>query len=489
MRLAIKLTFAFLIVSVILLALHENTRVERARAHFEEERNRTHKLLGDSLAGALSQIPTAQGPEMIQKMLDRTLPGDAHIGARLVCIDIQKQWDQGADCQRVRELSNGQIHTSFSTDDPKEKVHITYVPFIMASNTIGAIELREGLDEEDAFVQRSLKDSATTVIILAATFTAAAFLFGFFFIAVPIRRLEEKARRTGLGDLNYPIGKLPKDELGELGQEMNRMCEMLASARDTLQRETQARIRALDQLRHAERLTTAGKLASGLAHEVGTPLNTIEARASMIADGSVSGEKIREYAQSIVTAVERITRIVRALLTFARGMPASPGEVDLKKLIDTTIDLVGPGASRRSVKIQSDIQDPLPTIRGDEVQLSQAITNILMNAVDASPEDSVVFIQVCTVDAKPPEDTLASPGIFARISIEDRGPGIDSSIRQHVFEPFFTTKPVGKGTGLGLAMAWGIAREHGGFIVVDDVPGGGVVFRLYLPAQKNGTSS
>ena len=112
-----------------------------------------------------------------------------------------------------------------------------------------------------------------------------------------------------------------------------------------------------------------------------------------------------------------------------------------------------------------------------------------MNAVDASPENSVVHIKVCTVDAKPPEDTLASPGIFARISIEDRGPGIDPSIRQHVFEPFFTTKPVGKGTGLGLAMAWGIAQEHGGFVVVDDVPGGGVVFRLYLPAQKNGTSS
>lgn len=489
MRLAIKLTFAFLIVSLILLALHENTRVNRARSHFEEERNRTHKLLGDSLAGALSQISPKDGPAYLQKTLERMVPADAHIAARLVCLDPTAQKDRGADCGRVRELSNGQIHTAFSTDDPKEKVHITYVPFILFENTIGAIELREGLDEEDAFVQRSLKDGATTVIILAATFTAAAFLFGFFFIAIPIRKLEEKARRTGLGDLNYPIGRLPRDELGELGQEMNRMCEMLASARDTVQRETQARIRALDQLRHAERLTTAGKLASGLAHEVGTPLNTIEARASMIADGSVSGDKVREYAQSIVSAVERITRIVKALLTFARGMKTSPGDIDLKKLIDTTIDLIGPGASRRGITIRSDIQEQLPTLRGDEVQLSQAITNILMNAVDASPEQGEVHLHVCTVDAQPPEDTMAAPGKFVRISIEDRGPGIDPSIRPHVFEPFFTTKPVGKGTGLGLAMAWGIAREHGGFIVVDDVPAGGVVFRLYLPAHVPGGSA
>lgn len=486
MRLAIKLTLAFLLVSVLLLALHENTRVARARTHFEEERNRTHKLLGDTLAAALSQLPPDQIPHGLPQSLQQTMPSDAHITARLVCLDPTLDFDQQADCTRIRELSNGQIHTSFSTDDPTAKVHITYVPFRLASSTTGAVELRESLEEENAYVRRSLKDSVTTVFFLAATFTGAAFLFGFFFIAIPIRRLEEKARRTGLGDLGFPLGKLPRDELGELGREMNRMCEMLAGARDAVQREAQARIRALDQLRHAERLTTAGKLASGLAHEVGTPLNTIEARASMIADGTASSDKAREYATSIVTAVERITRIVRALLTFARGMPKSTADVDLKKLVESTIDLVGTAASKRRVKIQSDFQNILPVLSGDEVHLSQAITNILMNAIDVSPEDGTVRVNVCTVDVQPPEATMAAPGKFARISIEDQGPGIDPSIRQHVFEPFFTTKPVGQGTGLGLAMAWGIAREHGGFIAMDDVPSGGVVFRLYLPAQKNG---
>src|SRR5512142_3555308 len=132
-----------------------------------------------------------------------------------------------------------------------------------------------------------------------AAFIAVA-VAGFHFVGRPMRALVAKARRIGAGDLSQPLELAQRDELGELAREMNQMCERLAEAQVRLQEETQRRLDTSEQLRHADRLTTVGKLASGVAHELGTPLNVVSARAKMIASGETTPAETTEYAQIIV---------------------------------------------------------------------------------------------------------------------------------------------------------------------------------------------
>jgi two-component system NtrC family sensor kinase len=132
------------------------------------------------------------------------------------------------------------------------------------------------------------------------------------------RAISAKARRIGEGDFSGPLRLPSKDELAMLVAEMNAMCERLAMAARRVGEETRSRIAVVNQLRHADPLTTVGKLASGLAHELGTPLNVIEARSDMIASGETSLEESRDYARVIRQASERMTALVRQLLDFAR---------------------------------------------------------------------------------------------------------------------------------------------------------------------------
>src|SRR5208283_4365944 len=136
---------------------------------------------------------------------------------------------------------------------------------------------------------------------------------GFTFVGRPMRRLVDKARRIGAGDLSGPLDLRQHDEIGVLAHEMNEMCDRLRAAQKKLAEETERRLAAGEQLRHADRLTTVGKLASGVAHELGTPLNVIEARASMIANGETTPEESVTCARAVVRGTERMTRIIRQL--------------------------------------------------------------------------------------------------------------------------------------------------------------------------------
>jgi two-component system, NtrC family, sensor kinase len=145
----------------------------------------------------------------------------------------------------------------------------------------------------------------------------------------PTRRLRDFARRTGTGDLGGSLRAQQRDEIGELAAEMNRMCERLREANDRLQRETAARIGAIEQLRHTDRLRPVGTLASGIAHELRTPLNVVAGRAKMVASGEVIGAEATDSCRIIVDQVDRIAKIIRQLLDFARRRSPDRGPCQL----------------------------------------------------------------------------------------------------------------------------------------------------------------
>lgn len=255
---------------------------------------------------------------------------------------------------------------------------------------------------------------------------------------------------------------------------------VLRALRARIDLEVHGRESAIEQLRHAERLTTVGMLASGIAHELGTPLNVIAGRASLIASERVAGAEARSSASIIVEQAGRMTAIIRGLLDFARRGGTRRTPVDVDRLARETVALLQPLASRRGCKVQVAAGPPVvASINGAEIQ--QVLTNLLMNAVQAMGEGGSVEVSIDVGPvAERPQNAEPSRSYVA-IHVRDHGVGIPAEVLSHVFDPFFTTKDVGEGTGLGLSVAFGIVRDHGGWIAATSRVGEGSEFVVYLP--------
>ncbi len=482
MRLTIKLTFAFLAVCVVVFTVNAQRRINRERSHFEEQRYRSHRVFGDLVASTVAEVRVRRGLNAAREVLHDAQPGGAPVRLRLVCAGPgEAPLPPGVTCDSLRAQRFHAVRSVIERDDPRQLAHFTYITVPVEGAGPQVLEIRESLEGEQDFMQTSIEGSVKAAVSIVLVCVLASFVLGLAIVGVPTRRLIAKAERVGRGDLTGPLALRQNDELGDLARAMDAMCDQLAAARERAEAEARARLRAFEQLRHAERLTTVGKLASGLAHEIGTPLNVIEARASNIADGAVQGDRVKTSARAIVDAVERITRIVRALLDFARRKGEGVAPVEVRALLESAAEFLAPMAARRRVRVETALATPGARVHGDALQLGQAVTNLVMNALQASPEGEAVTVEEAVVDVTPPPN-VESGGPFVRISVSDRGPGVAPEHRDRVFEPFFTTKDVGEGTGLGLSVAWGIAAEHGGWIALEDRPGGGSIFMLYLPA-------
>jgi signal transduction histidine kinase len=264
---------------------------------------------------------------------------------------------------------------------------------------------------------------------------------------------------------------------------------LLDRLRERLELEVSRRESAVEQLRHADRLNTVGKLASGLAHELGTPLNVVAGRASLIASRRVAGDEACKSAEVIVQQTERMSAIIRNLLSFARRGGARKSPLDLSRLVRETVALLEPLAKKQGVEIH--VMNGTPHVAPVNAgELQQVLTNLVMNAVQAMPKGGVVRV---TLEQGPvPADhgrASRSSTPYARIRVKDEGTGIAPDVLPHIFDPFFTTKDVGDGTGLGLSVTFGIVRDHGGWIEASSTLGEGAEFVVYLPQADDPAAS
>jgi len=294
-----------------------------------------------------------------------------------------------------------------------------------------------------------------------------AMVLGGWFVGRPIQRLCEQARRVGAGDLSTRLDLEQRDEIGELGREIDVMCDRLAAT--------------LEQLRHADRLKTVGQLASGVAHELGTPLNVVSARAKMIATKEVIGEETVHSARVITEQATRMTAIIRELLDFSRRRGPTLAIGDLRDVAERTATMLHTLAEKRRVALEVEVGgEPLP-VRLDAAQLQQALTNLVVNALQATPHGGRVAVRVERGARLNGMRAGVGDQSAVQLVVEDNGRGIHAEALPHIFEPFFTTKDVGEGTGLGLSVAYSIVRDHGGWIDVRSEPGKGTRFAVFLP--------
>jgi len=478
MKLVQKLTVMFILSTSTVLAVNGYLRVRREVGLFESDRVRDHQVMAKVLAQAALAIWKSDGPR-------RAIDAVNELGRTAEKLQIRWQPFEQTDVELVANLQRlppGGMLTVNGQRVGGELGRCTYTTLGMRTPALGAIAICESYAAQNAYVHKTIAETALTTFTLAGVFALLSGFLGLWLVGRPVASLSAKARRIGAGDFSEPLHLPRKDELAELASDMNAMCDQLSAAAARVEKETADRMAAVEQVRHADRLTTVGKLASGLAHELGTPLNVIEARAEMIASGETSAEESREYARVIREASERMTRLIRKLLDFARPQQGTRSLQQLSPLVTRAVDMLEPLAARKQLEL-SVAADDSAFANVDADQLEQVVTNLVVNAIQATTHPGAIAIRVGRRSAQPPADQPRSEGEYACIQVQDEGPGIASADLERIFEPFFTTKDVGAGTGLGLSVAYGIVREHGGFIEVATEIGRGTTFSVFLPMK------
>jgi two-component system, NtrC family, sensor kinase len=472
MRLTRKF-IAALVIGVALVALVQGyLDYQRERDLFDRQLRGEAAALGRALSRAVADVWQRDGEAAARQFLEVAATKSGRVLARWVWFDGKGPDQPRAPREELEPLTQDQVVV---VRDGTRRHLYTYIRVEVTEPRLGGIEIAQSLEQFDAYIEESLR---TRVIGSASAVAIAALLalgLGIVFIGRPISKLAGKARRVGTGDLSGPLHLRQRDELGELAAEINVMCERLSEAR-------RASEQATEQLRNADRLTTVGKLASGLAHELGTPLNVVHGRAKLIVDREVDGTEIENSARIVVEQTERMTALIRELLDFARPRAPKKSPVDITNLARRVCELVAMIARKGSITLIPPDAGATPRrIEADDGQLSQVLTNLVVNAIQATPVGGKVAIRTRVIEQVPPPYVGGESRPWLAIDVEDTGAGMDETTRIRVFEPFYTTKDVGDGTGLGLSVSWGIIREHGGWIDIVSSPGEGSTFTVYLP--------
>jgi PAS domain S-box-containing protein len=237
------------------------------------------------------------------------------------------------------------------------------------------------------------------------------------------------------------------------------------------------------QLLEAQKFEAIGQLAGGIAHDFNNMIGAIVGWADLGADETEAGSRLRRHFEKVRQQADRAAGLTRQLLAFARRQILEPRDIDLNKSVVETLSLLEKVIGS-NIEIKANLAPDLAVVRADPTQVEQIIMNLCINARDAMPEGGSLTLDTCNVtfdEQSCVRKPLAHPGIYAMLSVADTGTGIDTATLGRIFEPFFTTKKLGKGTGLGLATVYGIARQHGGFVDVESEVNKGTTFRTYLP--------
>jgi two-component system NtrC family sensor kinase len=488
MRLSKKLTIALVLGICAVMACYAYFEVRQEIVLTQADLMRAQRV-GLAWMGTIEAVWQREGPARARELAMRAMQRAEDITLRILPLTA------GA-APSGRPFSTGEFQTLLAgkvvrrtySDETGYDWRQIYVPLRVSDGEEAVVEYAEPMEGEERFIKMShLGLTVATLAVIAACALIATGL-EYWLVGRPLQLLRDKARRAGEGDFSGPLDLRQNDEMGDLAREINAMCERIATAKQKLAEETEARIAAIDQLRHTDRLATVGQLAAGVAHELGTPLNVISARAELIAAAERVRPDVAQNAHIIGDQCDRMTDIIQQLLDFSRRRGAAMGLTDLRHVVGRTLGLLSTAAEKAQVRLSCAPGDTPVLVCIDQNQMQQALANIVLNGIQAMAKGGSLRVEVRMKLSRPPGDTGVPEADYACVTVEDEGTGIAPAQLQRIFEPFFTTKAVGEGTGLGLAVAHGIVAEHNGWISVDSTLGGGTRFSVFLPVAAGAAS-
>ena len=366
----------------------------------------------------------------------------------------------------------------------KDPVFLYALPFKNESGRIiGGISILQ----YTSFVEDDMKNAEWSIFVAILILTSATVALILFvtriWITLPIAKLMDGIKNLAMGNFNTQIDLKRGDELSELAQTFNRMAINLKEAQDKIIQEAETRLELEREIRQSEKLAVVGQLASGLGHEIGTPLNIISGRAELIKRNPEDKGQAQKNSDIIVQQTERITRIIQQLLGFVRKKRPEQETLELSPLIETTLEFLDYQIQKQRVEVVKEIVSHLPPVIGDPDQLQQVFLNLFLNAIQAMPEGGTLRLSV-SPKCISKEGSKEGKRPYVEVCVEDTGVGMGKEVLANIFNPFFTTKEGDKGTGLGLTVSQGIIQDHEGWIEVESTVGKGSAFKVYLPALR-----
>ncbi len=301
-------------------------------------------------------------------------------------------------------------------------------------------------------------------------------------MGVSLEAFIQKIRHIGAGELDGPLEVMNADPLRQLAAALNAMCDQLSAERDRARIDTHARLAAIKEHARSQRSYGIERLASGVAHELGTPLNVVAVRAELIIEQATS-EDVIASANVIKAQIDAIAVVLRRMLDFARRTPPRKERFDLGRLISRTCESIKSDIEGSPIRMQFDDLPNSFFIKADPEQIESALRNLLINAVQALPDGGTICVKLergNSPSRRQPAGGAASVDC-AWIQVRDEGVGISKDALPRIFDLFFSTRRGGEGAGLGLSVASWIVEDHDGWIDVESHLGEGSTFTVCLP--------
>ena len=532
MKIGTRITIITVTLVVLTLGLYGFLGVRARRAELDDDLEEQTLLVGNALAVALESI-LPQPIEDLTRMLASWQ--QAEPTTRLAFIDLSHarpgQTPAGFVVQEPRPTLHGDGGAESYAPPPADPTRVQrlarlgiegqpvgqhvvlggkprYVLTLPIRDPDHKVVAAIELTRDEADVEQALAGSVQTAIWavagLGGMLALLVWLSARSTISRPLKRLVEAIDDVTHGDLGRVILRERDGEVGDLAERFNDMTGSLREAREQILDGVDAKLALEARLRFSEKLATIGQLAAGIAHEVGTPLNVIGGRARTMEKKADDPEAVAKNAAIIAAQTQRITKIIQQLLDFSRRKAQVRAEVDLEKVARDCLEFLEHQIATSRVEAvlrplvveAGEGSQPSSRVSGDADQLQQVCLNLCMNAIQAMPTGGRLELSTRALIRRRPGLDVAEPGRFVVLDVADTGIGIPEEDRERIFEPFYSTKlpPAepgapgardGKdlgGTGLGLAVSVGIVKDHDGWIEIANRPGGGTIFRVFLPA-------
>lgn len=489
MKLFSKIYVYLLLGIVSMLIIDGNLNYEAEIEQFDIDMANNAQQIGRLMSGMVSHAWLESGEKKAIHLIEDANRADQNITLRWVWLD-EITLDHGTALSKVFDGSSVQHlqpTTFIGLDEKHYYQRFTYVPVHIPGDRAGALQLIQSLEPLNDYTQKMLIRSLTITTLLALISGVIIYIFIYTKIKRPLEKLSLKAIEIGKGNLEANLEIKGDDELVSLAKIMNDMCTRLLIAKEKIHFENLARLKTLEQLRHTEKLSTVGQIAAGVAHEIGTPLNVVDGRAKMILSGTLQPEEVTSSAKIIKAQAERMTLIIRQLLDYSRKRKSSlRARENVTTLLKQVFHLLTPIATKLGVSLDLHVAPETKVYsQVDSQQLQQIFMNIIMNGIQATPQQGTVRVDVSNTLLKSMTHTDDQLQEFIRIDTSDEGPGIPEENLQEIFTPFFTTKKIGLGTGLGLSIAQELLEEHGGWVEVENLRVRGARFSLFLELEED----
>jgi len=369
--------------------------------------------------------------------------------------DVTPHWSS-----RLDKNTGAAVSTALEFVDNGVPMIGAYAP--MADGTLWAT-----IQIPSSVVYLTARELLSNLTIAALLLFAVAAIVSLIFarrLSKPLENLTEAAEKVGKGEFDVTVTSNSNDEIGALSQSFNQMTDEL--------REREVKLAGANAaLVQSEKLAAFGQLGAGIAHEVKNPLAGILGYTQLALRKLDEDSPIKKNLDISESETRRCTDIISNLLQFARQETAKMDPTEINPVVEAALRIVDHQLGVNNVKITKELAADLPLCQANANQLQQVIMNFAINAQQAMGSDGGNL----TVR------THSSSSGNVVIEVEDNGPGIPDDMKAKIFEPFFTTKPAGQGTGLGLSVTYGIIKDHGGEIRIEDVLDGGTRFVVSLP--------